>query len=144
VSAESIDISIAPIKLDHHSFFIAVIRDISLRGDLLLLSEGDRVAADARLLVANAMMVDESLLTGESEPVEKRARGGDAGAQGKVSRSSGSSTPGAKRPGPVSFGSSDLRVLREERNRDSIRHQSARSPIARFSPARSRMRMNFC
>jgi len=42
-----------------------------VRGDVLVLSEGDRVAADARLLAANDLMVDESLLTGESLPAQK-------------------------------------------------------------------------
>jgi P-type Ca2+ transporter type 2C len=44
-----------------------------VRGDLLVLSEGDRVPADARLLEAADMATDESLLTGESVPVRKRA-----------------------------------------------------------------------
>jgi Ca2+-transporting ATPase len=39
--------------------------------DLLVLSEGDRVTADAILLSCMNMSVDESLLTGESLPVEK-------------------------------------------------------------------------
>jgi Ca2+-transporting ATPase len=39
--------------------------------DIILLSEGDRVPADARLLTATNMSVDESLLTGESVPVRK-------------------------------------------------------------------------
>ena len=42
-----------------------------VRGDRMLLAEGDRVAADARLLSTNALQVDESLLTGESIPVDK-------------------------------------------------------------------------
>jgi Ca2+-transporting ATPase len=41
--------------------------------DVLLLAEGDRVAADLQLLNAANFAVDESLLTGESEPVEKQA-----------------------------------------------------------------------
>ena len=43
-----------------------------VRGDLLRLREGDRVAADARLVEAHGFEVDESLLTGESLPVVKR------------------------------------------------------------------------
>jgi Ca2+-transporting ATPase len=40
-------------------------------GDLIVLAEGDRVPADALLLEASGMLVDESLLTGESVPVDK-------------------------------------------------------------------------
>jgi Ca2+-transporting ATPase len=40
-------------------------------GDLLVLSEGDRVAADGQLQSANNLQIDESLLTGESVPVSK-------------------------------------------------------------------------
>lgn len=40
-------------------------------GDILSLSEGDRVPADARLLEINNLMVDESMLTGESIAVQK-------------------------------------------------------------------------
>ena len=42
-------------------------------GDLVLVKEGDRVPADAVLLRAYNLMSDESLLTGESVPVRKRA-----------------------------------------------------------------------
>jgi Ca2+-transporting ATPase len=44
-----------------------------VRGDLLLLAEGDRVAADAELLSGGELQVDESLLTGESVPVSRSA-----------------------------------------------------------------------
>ncbi|WP_310386144.1 cation-translocating P-type ATPase [Roseateles sp.] len=44
-----------------------------VRGDLLLLAEGDRVGADALLLQANDLQCDESLLSGESLPVDKQA-----------------------------------------------------------------------
>jgi P-type Ca2+ transporter type 2C len=44
-----------------------------VEGDLLLISEGDRVSADAVLLSSDHLQIDESLLTGESVPVEKQA-----------------------------------------------------------------------
>ncbi len=47
-------------------------------GDLMLLAEGDRVAADALLLECTNLGVDESLLTGESVPVRKSACAADA------------------------------------------------------------------
>ena len=47
-------------------------RDVA-RGDILVLSEGDRVPADAILRRAINLSVDESLLTGESVPVRKTA-----------------------------------------------------------------------
>ena len=40
-------------------------------GDTLILEEGDRIPADALLLETHDLLVDESLLTGESEPVKK-------------------------------------------------------------------------
>jgi Ca2+-transporting ATPase len=43
-----------------------------VRDDIILLSEGDRVPADAVLLSTSHMSVDESLLTGESVPVRKK------------------------------------------------------------------------
>ena len=43
-----------------------------VRGDLIVLREGDRVPADAVILEANELQIDESLLTGESMPVVKR------------------------------------------------------------------------
>ena len=45
-------------------------RDV-VRGDLLVLAEGDRIAADAEVLQAHELAADESMLTGESEPVAK-------------------------------------------------------------------------
>ena len=48
-----------------------------VRGDLMLLSEGDRVSADGLLLSCDHLHIDESLITGESLPVEKQAANGE-------------------------------------------------------------------
>ena len=65
-----------------------------VRGDLVMLAEGDRVPADAILLDATSLTVDESLLTGESVPVRKRAaRAGDDTA-GLKARPTGEILPG--------------------------------------------------
>ncbi|GAC1345795.1 MAG: hypothetical protein NVSMB27_08380 [Ktedonobacteraceae bacterium] len=44
-------------------------------GDVLLLASGDRIAADARVISAQGLEVDEAALTGESLPVAKAADG---------------------------------------------------------------------
>ena len=48
-------------------------------GDILILAEGDRIAADALLLSGSSVQVDESLLTGEAVAVNKVAEVGGAG-----------------------------------------------------------------
>jgi len=52
-----------------------------VEGDRLIVQEGDRLACDATLLESHSMRVDESLLTGESVPVDKLAAAGDAAVQ---------------------------------------------------------------
>ena len=40
-------------------------------GDIILLMEGEKVPADARIITSNSLKVDEAAMTGESEPVQK-------------------------------------------------------------------------
>jgi Ca2+-transporting ATPase len=46
-----------------------------VRGDVLVLAEGDRIPADARLVSGTDVRVAEALLTGESVPVRKQPAG---------------------------------------------------------------------
>ena len=61
-----------------------------VRGDLLMLGDGDRIAADGVLLECNRFAADESLLTGESLPVCKRA---SAEAPSKMAEPGGDGSP---------------------------------------------------
>ena len=63
-----------------HSSDPRVIRDKSVQqilsqdvvvGDILLIEEGDMIAADGLILSSNDLSIDESILTGESVPVAK-------------------------------------------------------------------------
>ncbi len=47
-----------------------------VRGDIIVLAEGDRVPADGVLVACSNLAVDESLLTGEAVPVRKLPREG--------------------------------------------------------------------
>ena len=40
-------------------------------GDILLLQEGERIPADARVILSQSLKIDEASLTGESEPIYK-------------------------------------------------------------------------
>lgn len=55
-----------------------------VRGDILLVAEGDRVAADAELVSALNLSVDESMLTGESVPVLKMPASADQAVSAKI------------------------------------------------------------
>jgi P-type Ca2+ transporter type 2C len=60
-----------------------------VRGDILVLVEGDRVPADAVVLSCENLSIDESLLTGESVPVRKKAWDGKE----KMGRPGGEALP---------------------------------------------------
>jgi Ca2+-transporting ATPase len=55
-----------------------------VQGDLLILAEGDRIAADALLVQGAEVQVDESLLTGEPVPVDKQVHAGRMAAPGAI------------------------------------------------------------
>lgn len=63
--------------------YVRVIRDVReqkilveevVPGDILLLAEGDKVSADARLIQAEDLQIDQSTLTGESNAVRKHTQ----------------------------------------------------------------------
>src|SRR5205807_952633 len=73
------------------SLRVKVIRDGGVRtvpleevcvGDAVVLEMGDEIPADGRLVKATDLYVDQSLMTGESEPVRKAARPPDDSAEG--------------------------------------------------------------
>ncbi len=61
----------ATVRRDGEALDVA--SDALVPGDLCLLESGSRVPADIRLLDTNTLLIDESLLTGESLAVEKSA-----------------------------------------------------------------------
>jgi P-type Ca2+ transporter type 2C len=63
-------------------------RDV-VRGDILLLAEGDRVPADAVVLYCSHLLADESILTGESVAVRKVASDGSI----EITRPGGDNLP---------------------------------------------------
>ncbi|MDA8387100.1 MAG: cation-translocating P-type ATPase [Nitrospiraceae bacterium] len=63
-----------------------------VRGDIIIISEGDRVPADAVLTVALNLLVDEAALTGESAPVRKTPYA-NKGLPGAMERPGGEGLP---------------------------------------------------
>ncbi len=59
------------VKRDNQIFAISSTELVP--GDVIILSEGDIVPADIRLFDTNDLVIDESILTGESVPVQKDA-----------------------------------------------------------------------
>jgi P-type Ca2+ transporter type 2C len=67
---------------DGHEIRIAGIEVVP--GDVLVLNEGDRIAADGKVLDNLNLIVDESLLTGESVPVTKTMQADENNSEGLV------------------------------------------------------------
>ncbi len=73
----TVSVSIALIQRGRSEKVLDALRDLTspralvVRGDVLVLVEGDRVPADAILVEGTDVRADESLLTGESVPVRK-------------------------------------------------------------------------
>lgn len=53
---------------------ILLATDKLVPGDIILLGEGEKVPADARLIEVSSLRVDESQLTGESVPIDKQTK----------------------------------------------------------------------
>lgn len=78
-----------------------------VRGDLVIISEGDRVPADGAVLAGPDLVTDESLLTGESVPVRKSEWDG----QTPIARPGGDGLPFVYSGTLVVGGSAITRVL---------------------------------
>lgn len=61
------------VKVVRNRKLVQISSDNIVPGDILLLQEGDKVPADIRLITSNTLSVDNSILTGESEPQFKDA-----------------------------------------------------------------------
>ncbi len=84
-------------------------------GDILLLSAGDRVAADVRLIEAVTLEADEAALTGESLPVAKAAGLADAAA-GPADGAAASPADAAAGPVDAAAGGKASEALGDRRN----------------------------
>ncbi|MFM5905688.1 MAG: HAD-IC family P-type ATPase [Micrococcales bacterium] len=93
--------------------------------DLLVLRPGDQIPADAVVVSALGLAVDESLLTGESEPVEKRDTDDLFAGSGVIG---GSALARVTKVGPETYGSR----LTLEARRFSMVNSELRASLARI------------
>ncbi len=66
---KNLEVPHAKVTRDGNDILIAA--EELVPGDILILNEGDKIPADARILEAHFLQVDESILTGESRPQTK-------------------------------------------------------------------------
>ena len=100
-------------------------------GDVVLITAGDNVAADGRIIQANSLSIDESALTGESTPASKEA---DTLADAEI---------GAGRPEEHGVHEHAGHARQRHDDRDGAEvpmPRSARSPACWRAPPRSRRR----
>lgn len=86
-------------------------------GDLVLLDTGDKVIADMYVIETHGLSIDESSLTGETEPIRKGASDGDCWARSGTQVSEGSGRAIVTAVGPHSeWGKTMALVVRESGN----------------------------
>src|SRR6266498_1936890 len=61
-----------PAKVMRNGKLVEILSEEVVPGDILFVESGDMITADARVIKASQLQTDESALTGESLPVEKR------------------------------------------------------------------------
>jgi calcium-translocating P-type ATPase len=65
------DLVAEPARVRRDGVWVKLPAEQVVAGDVLEVEQGDRVAADLRLLASSALRAEEAALTGESEPVDK-------------------------------------------------------------------------
>ncbi len=94
-------------------------------GDVILLGPGDRVLVDGEVVAAQGLEIDESLLTGEADPVHKKP--GDQMLSGSFAVA-GSGAFVATKVGEDAYAA----VLTRQASRFSLAHSDLRDGVAKF------------
>lgn len=68
---ELLNLTVPKVEVVRSGKVVEISADQLTVGDIVILREGDIIPADIRLIESNNLLVDESILTGESLPVEK-------------------------------------------------------------------------
>lgn len=65
--------SIVTVKVFRDNKVVALDSHLLVPGDILMVSEGEKIPVDARVISTRSLRVDESQLTGETDPVDKQS-----------------------------------------------------------------------